>query len=106
MEQQKQYAEGHFIGMWTGIGIAVFFGLGIPLSIITENHGLIGIGPAIGVSIGLAIGSGIEQKYKKQGLIRPLTEEEKKKKQRAVIMATALLVLGAIAALGMFLLNG
>jgi len=43
--------------------------------------GLIGIGPAIGVAFGLALGSSIEAKYKKEGKIRLLTEEEKKRKK-------------------------
>lgn len=63
------------------IGIAIFSGLGIPLSIILKNPGLIGIGPAIGVAFGLAIGSSIESKYKKEGKIRPLTEDEKRKEK-------------------------
>ncbi len=58
-----------------------FAGIGIPLSISTRNQGLIGIGPAIGIVIGLAVGQAQEEKYKKAGLIRPLTKQEKKKKQ-------------------------
>jgi len=68
-ENNKKYPEGHFVGMWMGIGTAIFSGLGIPLSIATGNTGLIGIGPAVGVSFGLAIGSSIEAKYKKEGKI-------------------------------------
>jgi hypothetical protein len=64
-ENNKKYPEGHFIGMWMVIGIAIS-GLCIPLSIITGNPGFIAIGPAIGVSVGLAIGSGIEAKYQKK----------------------------------------
>jgi len=50
-ENNKEYPEGHFVGMWMGIGVAIFSGLGIPLSIATGNPGLIGIGPAIGVAL-------------------------------------------------------
>ncbi len=63
-----------------GIGIAIFSGLGIPLSI-ALNLGLIGIWPALGVAFGLAIDSSIESKYKKEGKIRPLTEDEKSKEK-------------------------
>jgi hypothetical protein len=95
-ENNKKYPEGHFVGMWMAIGIAIFSGLGIPLAIITDNPGMMGIGPALGVSIGLAIGSGIEAKYKKEGKIRPLTEEEKKRKKIAVTAGVVILLLGAL----------
>ena len=88
-----------------GISIAIFSGLGIPLAIATKNPGLIGIGPAIGVALGIAIGASIEQKYKQQGLIRPLTAEEKKRKSQAVIFGTGLLIPGVIALLGIFLFD-
>ena len=93
-EKNKKYPEGHFIGMWMGIGIAIFSGLGIPLSIISKTPGLIGIGPALGVAFGLAIGSAIESKYKKEGKIRPLTKDEKKKRHIAVITLIAVFILG------------
>jgi hypothetical protein len=60
------------------IGIAIFSGIGIPFSIVTENPGMMGICPALGVAFGLSIGAGIESKYKKEGKIRPLTQEDKK----------------------------
>ncbi len=75
----KKYPEGHFVGIWMVIWIAIFIAIGIPLSITTENPGIIGIWPALGVSVGLAIGQGVENKYKKEGKIRPLTKEEEKK---------------------------
>ena len=92
----KTYPEGHFIGMWMGIGVAIFSGFGIPLSIATENPGFIGIGPALGVAIGVAIGSSIEAKHKEEGRIRPLTDEEKRKRQYAVLAGIAILTLGLI----------
>ena len=85
-ENNKQYPEGRFVGMWMGIGIAIFTGVGVPIAFATGNPGLLGIGPALGVSIGLSIGSGIEAKYKKEGKIRPLTEEERKRKKIAIII--------------------
>jgi predicted nucleic acid-binding Zn ribbon protein len=92
----KKYPEGHFIGMWIGIGIAIFSGIGIPLSIATDNPGLIAIGPAIGVSIGVAIGSSIETKNKKEGKIRPLTEDEKKSRKRSTTIALIILAIALI----------
>ncbi|GAH91318.1 unnamed protein product, partial [marine sediment metagenome] len=37
---------------------------------------------ALGVAFGLAIGSSIEAKHKKEGRIRPLTEEKKKRRKK------------------------
>ena len=97
MEQNdKKYPEGHFVGMWMGIGIAIVSGFGVPLSIVTKNYGLIGIGPAIGVAFGLSIGQAIENKYKREKKIRPLTEEEKKRKKITVMAGLAVLTLGVI----------
>ena len=98
----KKYPEGYFVGMWMGIGIAIFAGIGIPLSIVTHNYGLIGIGPALGVAFGLSIGQAIENKYKKGNKIRPLTEEEKKRKKIAVIAGLAIFTLGIIVFLLLF----
>ncbi len=79
-----------------GIGIAIFSGIGIPLSIATGNPGLIGIGPALGVAFGLAIGSSIEDKYKKEGKIRPLTKEDKNERKILVIAGIAVLMIGLV----------
>lgn len=83
------------------IGIVIFSGFGIPLSIVSGNPGLIGIGPALGVAFGLAIGSFIESKYKKEGKIRPLTEDKKKQRKMLLIAGIALFLLG----LAIFLLR-
>jgi hypothetical protein len=93
---EKKYPEGHFLGMWMGIGIAIFSGFGIPLSIATENPGFIGMGPAIGVAFGLAIGQSIENKYKLEGKIRPLTESEMKRKKYAVLTGISILAVGVL----------
>lgn len=98
MKNQSKYPEGHFVNMWMAIGIAMFSGIGIPLSIATDNMGFIGIGPALGVSIGLSIGSGIEAKYKKEGKIRPLTKEEEMR--RKTLVTIGLLILTALSILG------
>jgi hypothetical protein len=91
-----KYPDGHFVGMWMVIGIAVFSGLGVPLSVATGNYGLIGIGPAIGVAFGLALGELIESKYRKKGKIRPLTEEERKRKKALVIVLISVFALGVL----------
>ena len=95
-ENNKQYPEGHFVWMWMGIGVAIFSGIGIPLSIASENLGFMGIGPAIGVAIGLAVGSSIEARYKKEGKIRPLSEKEKKRQKMGITAGIMILSLLAL----------
>jgi MFS family permease len=102
-EQNEKYPEGHFIGMWMGIGIAIGSGLGVPLAIAIGNPGFFGIGIPIGLAIGLAIGSSIEAKYKKEGKLRPLTLKEKKQKKLGVMIGVALLVIGMLTFLFFYL---
>jgi hypothetical protein len=90
----KKYPEGHFVGLWMGICIAIFSGSGIPLSIVTGNYGFIGIGPALGVAVGVAIGQSIENKYKQEGRIRPLTVDEHNRKKYSIIAGIIFLALG------------
>jgi hypothetical protein len=91
-KDDEKYPQGHFLGMWMGIGVALFSGIGVPLSIALKNPGLLGIGPALGIAFGLSLGQSIESKYKKEGKIRPLTEDEKKKRRRLVIAGICVLI--------------
>jgi hypothetical protein len=95
-ENSEKYPEGHFVGMWMGIGLAIFTGVGLPLSIALKIPGLMGIGPALGIAFGLSVGQSIESKYKREGKIRPLTEDEKKKRKRLVIAGICVLLLGLL----------
>ena len=95
-ENNEQYPKGYFVMQWMGIGIAIFSGLGIPLSVVLDKIGFIGLGPAIGVSVGLAIGQSIENKYEKAGKIRPLNEKEKRKQRIATIAGLVIFALGAL----------
>jgi hypothetical protein len=96
-DENKKYPEGHFVGQWIGIGMAIFSGLGIPISFIFENFAFIGIGPSIGLAFGAAIGSSIENKYKKEGRIRPQTKQEKKRVRIALFIGFAFLLAGVLA---------
>ena len=98
------YPEGHFIRLWMGIGMAIFSGLGIPLSITTGNYGFIGIGPAIGVAFGLSIGQSIENEYKQEGKIKSLSESEKNKRKSLKLVGIVLLSLGLLGFLMLFLI--
>ena len=93
---QEQHPEGHYVNMWMCIGIAIFSGLGVLLGIITHDYTFFGIVPGLGVAFGLAIGQVIENKYKKEGKIRPLTEDEKRLKKMAISAGIVLLILGVI----------
>ena len=95
-KNNEKYPEGHFVGMWMGIGIAIFSGIGVPLSVALKMPGLIGIGPAIGVAFGIALGQSIESKYKKEGKIRSLTKDEKKKRKILVIAGFFVFILGLL----------
>lgn len=102
LKKGKQYPEGHFVTRWMVIGIAVMSGFGIPLSIVTGNHAFIGVGPALGLPVGLAIGTSVEARHKKKGNIRPLTEEEKARKLLG--KKTGLIFLGVLVFTGLLAL--
>ena len=94
--QGKRYPKGHFIGL----GMAVFSGMGVPLWLVTDNPGMIGVGVAVGVAIGAAW----EQKYNKNP--RELTPEEARTRKIGLWAGVLVLIAGAlagIAALMMFL---
>ena len=87
-----KYPEGY----WIGIGMAMGLSFGMPLGIAT---GSIALGPGFGLPIGLAIGASLEQRYKKEGKIRPLTKKEKKEQEKMVKIVLGTLALGVIMAL-------
>ena len=85
---EKKYPNGYFIGIWTVLGIL----FGIPLAISIGNPGFIGSG----IPIGLAIGLALEEKYKKEGKMRSLTEDEKKRRRIILIGGIIVLIIGII----------
>ena len=103
--EELNYPKGYFTGIWMVLGLAVFSGVGIPLSVITENFGLIGIGPAIGISLGLAIGQSVENNYEKTGKIRPLTDKERKHRKLFIFLGIVLLIIGVLLFLLLVLLK-
>ena len=54
----------HCMGLGMAIGMAMFVPLGIVLFIVTRNPGLLGIGPAVGISIGVVIGEHLKKRSK------------------------------------------
>jgi len=95
-EGVKTYPKGQIMGMWMAIGIALSSGIGIPLSIVTDNPGLIAIGPAIGVAIGTALGASMEARYEKKGLIRPLSEQERTSRRYITIVGLVIFAVGLL----------
>jgi len=100
-----KYPEGHFVGQWMGIGIALGAGIGVPIGLAIGNPGFFGIGLPIGLAIGSAIGAAKEKKAKEEGRIRPLTEQEKKRKKNAIFVGIGLLISGIIVGLALFMLS-
>jgi len=92
--------EKHPKGYWMGWGIAIGIAIGAALGPIFDNFG-VGIG--IGVAIGAGIGASLEQKNKDK--IRPATEEEKKMQRWGVALGglVAVLALGVILLIVLFL---
>ena len=102
---ETSYPKGHFVGLWIGIGTAIFSGFGVVFSIVIDNFSFIGVGIAIGVSVGVAIGQSIENKYQVQVRIRPLKPQELRNRRIALWVSFAVLTLGVVLATILFLKN-
>ncbi len=50
--------KDHYLGLGMAIGMIAFAPLGVVLAIATDTLGLLGIGPAMGVAVGIALGEG------------------------------------------------
>ncbi|RLD64272.1 MAG: hypothetical protein DRJ01_01250 [Bacteroidetes bacterium] len=94
--EKKKYPEGHFVGMYIALGVAVFTALGLYFGSTFEKSNYITIGPVIGVLFGVIVGRSIESKYKQEGRIRCLTDKEKNRKKILVLIGVLLLFLGFI----------
>lgn len=103
--KDERFPKGHFTGIWIGIGIAIFSGIGVPLGILTGNFGFMGIGPAIGLAFGVAVGQSMENKYEKEGKIRPLTDSEKRNQMILVTIGSFIAIAGILAFLIIYLIN-
>lgn len=102
---EKKYPEGHFIGLWMGICIAIFTGLGVAISAVIQNFAFIGIGPALGVGVGLPIGQMVENKHREQGQIRPLNATEKRSRKNLLIGGILLFLAGVVVFAWMYFRN-
>jgi hypothetical protein len=82
--------ELHPRGYWIGAGISIGAGFGVALGLVFDN---LALGIAMGVGIGTAIGTALQQK--KQGEIRPLSEQEQKIQKWGVALGLLMLLLFA-----------
>jgi hypothetical protein len=64
MDQAER--KQHYMGVGMAIGMSIFVPTGIVLALGTDNPGLLGIGPALGISIGIAIGESLFQRNENQ----------------------------------------
>jgi hypothetical protein len=96
-ESKKMYPEGHFLSRGIAIGMVAASSIMLPFFIMLDQVAFIGLGPAIGLSLGVALGQLWENKYKEAGQIRPLTDGEKRlSKRNAYFIVAGILVLVAL----------
>ena len=65
MERDTERDRCFAIGL--AIGMPSFAFIGLALCLATDNLGLLGVGPAIGLTIGIAIGEGLYRRSQQHG---------------------------------------
>ena len=65
-EESRATERDHHVGLGMMIGIAVFVPLGVALSIVTGNLGLMGAGAGIGTAIGIVIGESLDRRIRRR----------------------------------------
>lgn len=55
-KKNEQRQRDHYLSLGMAIGMILFMPLGVVLLIVTDTPGLLGVGPAAGIGVGLAIG--------------------------------------------------
>lgn len=102
---QRQYPQGHWMGVGISIGLVIGMGLGLPIGLAMDKTAIgIALGPGMGLSLGVAIGYALEQKHKDE--IRSLTDAEQKARSWGLVVGLAILLLGALVLLGMLVFMG
>lgn len=105
METKKQYPKGHYTTMGIAVGAIVFGALGFIICMITDNMGLLGVGPSVGIPIGLIFGQILEGRKQREGMVRELTEHEKQRQRVAIFVGIAFAFLGILAFLLFAIVN-
>ncbi|MCK5634477.1 MAG: hypothetical protein KAI06_05295 [Anaerolineales bacterium] len=62
-EYQEEELKQQYQRKGMGIGMALFMPFGVILWLLLDNPGFLGVGPALGVSVGIALG---EAMYKRK----------------------------------------
>lgn len=93
---EKKRPKGHYVSVGIAIGIGIFGVLGFIVSALTDNFALLGVGPAVGVPIGILIGQSLESKKEREGMIRELTIQEKQRQQIMIFIGIGLAFLGIL----------
>lgn len=58
-DRRQDAARNHYLGIGLAVGMPSFALVGFVLCIATGTPGLLGLGPAIGLAVGIAIGEGL-----------------------------------------------
>ncbi len=103
IEASSKYPEGHFVNHWMAIGIVFGVAFGIPMGLTLGNFAFLSLGLPIGLAVGVAIGSAKEEEAKKDGNIRPLTEQEMSRKQLGIKAGIGFLLIGVIVLVVVFI---
>ena len=98
---QGKYPQGHWMSIGMCIGIAMGSIPSLVGLLIDDMSSWAGIGPAVGLGFGVAIGSALERKHKDE--LRPLTEAEQRVRFRSTLFGLGAL---ALLVLSLFVLGG
>ena len=88
--------KGHYISVGIIIGIGIFGILGTVIYLITNNFAFIGVGPAVGLPIGLILGQSMESKKEREGKIRELSTQEKQRQHLLIFLGLGVAFLSII----------
>lgn len=58
-QKKKDEERNRYLAIGLAIGMPIFGLIGAALCLATDNPGLLGVAPAIGLAIGIAIGEGL-----------------------------------------------
>lgn len=105
METKKQYPKGHYTTLGIAIGAIVFGLLGFVICLMTDNMALLGVGPSVGIPIGLIFGQNLEGRKEREGMVRELTMVEKQRQRIAIFVGIAFAFLGILAFLLFAIVN-
>jgi hypothetical protein len=69
MPENKNIQNGRrerYLAIGLAIGMPTFGLIGMAVCLATDNLGLLGVGPALGMAVGVAIGEGLYQRSKER----------------------------------------